>query len=1159
MKKVILLLSLFIFVNVAYSQWQQFTIPYSYSDMSLTISNPAFPSADVGYVIASVYITESSSYDYSRVYRTTNKGINCSSLYNIPFSNPTVYSLCFINTATGYFARFVQSYRPYTMEVYKTINSGQGWSKIGQISNITHPVQPPIPDHIPSYFYMKFVNENTGYLAEWTNVYKTTNGGVNWFTIKSYSNTGYDILDIDISRNDNNKVIFGGYFGAGSLGNPILLKSNDGGVTFTEIENGLSNNPVEGITSISLIEENNNEYIYCAGEGGIGKVTNGGSLELISSPYSFYYFDQKFISFNNANTGVLYADNCLRRSTNGGVNWSEEQYLGNIKMDGITKCGDVVVGSAHDGTLLGQQSDYAFTRKIPIHGQFAFDLIPNPNYSGHFSVFDYLEGGTLYIPGTLEVYGGSLAVEADDKILENGNKIFYRWQTSMNTGYPYIDRTESYITANYKSKLKSTVPNAISPVSQTKAIKDTNGVINVIYESMGGIFYTKSTDNGQTFSMEEIVNYHPTEFSGTDNYNPCLAEIKPFLLNYPPVLGAQNMAAVWERKEGSSIKVRFSKRRDHETYPYVPAPPNNWMGPIDLFTITGVPTGFECKPRLFMTKTGDGYPDSLVAVLYLRPVDGKNQLWIFGKSGSNNYNNCIVSGNNIASFSATAIMQNTMSRSLNIHIAFVQDGNIKYAHGLLEGNQYGAYWTPLLSEDITVSTVNFLQNRGEPDITLRNASNSSENYNMQPVVTYKGQTPVRVIIQNGNDQPQEINITYYPVIVRERLASGNWASGYSQYNSSTIQQSPNIEGSKNRDSYILNFKRGSSTFIQNVVKWEGFFGTNYRCNPCSFDGVDAKFVRGGLFNQYPQVQNLHKLVSSSSIYETGVRAFDINTNPCLRDDPGAEVAGIVVNENMAYSFNLGSIMVNSEIIGFDSELDTTIESGGELNENLKSKPFLLNDNDTLVIGRNAFYLDAGGGNFSEVQYAVYLTNNNTGENFLELARDTVHAGDSIQIEYLEGFVIQNIPGGFDSFYVQMQIDTAWLGGGDDFGLNRISNDLSGGGDAPAIKKMIFWKNAKPLINNIPNAFNLYQNFPNPFNPLTKIKYDLPKSVSGGVNVTIKIYDIIGREVTILVNNEFKKAGRYEVNWNASNYASGVYIYRIQAGDYVSTRKMVLLK
>ncbi len=106
-----------------------------------------------------------------------------------------------------------------------------------------------------------------------------------------------------------------------------------------------------------------------------------------------------------------------------------------------------------------------------------------------------------------------------------------------------------------------------------------------------------------------------------------------------------------------------------------------------------------------------------------------------------------------------------------------------------------------------------------------------------------------------------------------------------------------------------------------------------------------------------------------------------------------------------------------------------------------------------------------------------------------------------------------------------------------------------------------------INGDIPKEFNLYQNFPNPFNPITKIKYDIPPSKGArGMIVKLIVYDIIGREVAVLVNNEFKTAGRYEINWNAINFASGVYIYRIQArqvgsstGDYVSTKKMVLVK
>lgn len=88
----------------------------------------------------------------------------------------------------------------------------------------------------------------------------------------------------------------------------------------------------------------------------------------------------------------------------------------------------------------------------------------------------------------------------------------------------------------------------------------------------------------------------------------------------------------------------------------------------------------------------------------------------------------------------------------------------------------------------------------------------------------------------------------------------------------------------------------------------------------------------------------------------------------------------------------------------------------------------------------------------------------------------------------------------------------------------------------------------------PTKFSLYQNFPNPFNPSTTISYQIPKTA----NVTIKAFDILGREVATLVNEE-KPAGNYEVKFDASNIASGIYYYQIKTGKFVQTRKMILLK
>ena len=89
---------------------------------------------------------------------------------------------------------------------------------------------------------------------------------------------------------------------------------------------------------------------------------------------------------------------------------------------------------------------------------------------------------------------------------------------------------------------------------------------------------------------------------------------------------------------------------------------------------------------------------------------------------------------------------------------------------------------------------------------------------------------------------------------------------------------------------------------------------------------------------------------------------------------------------------------------------------------------------------------------------------------------------------------------------------------------------------------------------IPNLFSLSQNYPNPFNPTTKISYSIPHTITA----TLKVYDVLGREITTLVNGE-KSAGNYEVDFDASKLASGIYIYQLRAGNFTSSKKMLLLK
>jgi hypothetical protein len=91
-------------------------------------------------------------------------------------------------------------------------------------------------------------------------------------------------------------------------------------------------------------------------------------------------------------------------------------------------------------------------------------------------------------------------------------------------------------------------------------------------------------------------------------------------------------------------------------------------------------------------------------------------------------------------------------------------------------------------------------------------------------------------------------------------------------------------------------------------------------------------------------------------------------------------------------------------------------------------------------------------------------------------------------------------------------------------------------------------------NSLPLTFALKQNYPNPFNPSTMIAFDLP---SAG-HVQLRVFDLLGREVASLLDEQ-RNAGRYHVEWNASQFSSGIYFYQIQAGSFTATKKLILLK
>lgn len=147
--------------------------------------------------------------------------------------------------------------------------------------------------------------------------------------------------------------------------------------------------------------------------------------------------------------------------------------------------------------------------------------------------------------------------------------------------------------------------------------------------------------------------------------------------------------------------------------------------------------------------------------------------------------------------------------------------------------------------------------------------------------------------------------------------------------------------------------------------------------------------------------------------------------------------------------------------------------------------------------------------------------------------EPVHPGDTVEVSV--HFFTSSIAA---TGHVQIQVGTAHNPN------NRTTINQFGSTEPNAVND----------DNHAVKEFTVFQNYPNPFNPATTISYAVPQRT----NVNIKVYNITGKEITTLVN-EVKEAGAHTVNFNAENLSSGIYFYRVTAGQFTTVRKMILIK
>jgi hypothetical protein len=1139
------------------------------------INNYDFSSVYPGYYViqmqflnADIGFTRIKSGNAIKILKTVNRGstwyeVNSYNIYSYEqFVNTYMY---FINELTGFRSHIPTDKDKNILD--KTTDGGITWVRKINTTNIVA-LQPLISYSAAHGFYLMLDGKYPDYNLK---IYRSIDGFESYEVVYDQ----YPWLLNDKFRFFNSKSFEDGQIAAvgfvqrGNNTDYFRLITNNEPPYRPYISHGTTF--VDNYLKLEYITKTNNNYNYL----GTQEYTSGGlsgtrfyfdfdqnNSTLINSQYSYSRVGGLSLSTNSK--GFALIDDKVYWTLNSGQNWSQDGILTSSVTSGqdmLTSFSDVCYAVTSPGKF--------HTRKIPGYFNTNFDWQAGNN--GSIAV----DGENVGTPSTGYFRGGSTTLYANKYLVNPSNNTeacFYYWGgncsgSMSNNSNSYLINSGSYINADYKTKFISQDINSIRGATQTKVIKDTivNGVsaIHQINQSMGGIFYTKSTDNGANFKPEEVVNYNINRNDYWGNKNAFMNIIR---IQDKPVTvydSERNVAVVWERYNPSNGKdeIKVAKRylNINNQEPYWSTYDDYGGG---VFTSFPSNSDFEAKPKIFVREVGSLNNDYcyLYLVPHLRPDGNQTKLIVTLRYKDQNIDYLIDNGN-ISDLAVTSPF-NFTTGMFPIHFVYKKDNRIRYKYAEIGTYVWGLgeatpYYQPYPSLDYEISNNTSMLARNTPDITLKNISNNPNASNMQPVVSYQAQYTTKIIIENEDGPIRNVSSNYYPIVVRERILNTNggvqWSPQNIQYNSNATQQNPGLEGSKNKNSYVLSYSMNNNVYMIKIPNWEGD-GTYYSTRNNMLVN-DARLVEGSMYNSIA-TQQIYTLEPYSSIFKINQYDYSI-TNGTNIENPFDGVCGTLIEDNIQYSFNLGSILVNNDPVNFNIKLDTVIDNSVGLNDFMTSNSFTLNENDTLIIGRNAHYVaNDESGNFLGIEYWVNLVNENTGEIHRVLAHDTLKTGDSTVIEYLEGYIIRDIDEGQGSFYVQLVVDSI---NADGYG-GSIINGFSGSeetGDNHNIKRKIFWEDAKITSsnNNLPTSFNLYQNFPNPFNPATIIKYDLPKDVK----VTIKIYDLLGREVVTLINDEYKNAGRYELAWNAANYATGVYIYRIEAGDYVSTKKMVLVK
>jgi hypothetical protein len=692
---------------------------------------------------------------------------------------------------------------------------------------------------------------------------------------------------------------------------------------------------------------------------------------------------------------------------------------------------------------------------------------------------------------------------------------FHHWDNgSTNTIRSNIQVTApTTITAYYKGNLCSNDQNGVKNPSQRKMVRTDNGQYHVVYESMGTVWYTYSLTSNfyGAWSPEEALHNH--------GKNPAIDydgnTVKIVFEYYDPQVGGEAKICLFTYELGLLVDNEDIPDVGYTSSYYGNAKPVISYTQHEIFVAyrTGTTGGIKQKTKWYSTN------------------------WDWGTETD-------IPGTNADCINPSVTGLRLPACIADIYIAYENFGAIYFRQATRQAADWNWYYFNLVPK--CLSALSGFNSNHFPVISLSNV-NSDGRYLM---VSWQGiYDPAAPIPKTDGTKP------IYRKAAIVKTGSIDLARGITWGTPSNF--SNNVDYTSNGS---LTTQYGS------IMTWsesDGEFSKYVRRrNPFGYDAINPLYANG-----------IHTLISNGTEFVImKAMVFNKSTNApyflnrCTNDftyipdgmgkvteagivDISYGRSGIVEKNGIEFVFNIGDVLLNGETIKFIERADTLpVTSIEELNSAVKTDTLLLNPQSELIFSDyyyvvNCEKADSLLTNDFNINFKCELVKLSTGE-VVGVFEEVNYNKSNLEEYGYQGYLVDCSGIEAGDYYLRL---TSSMNEEVGLSLSDIQMD-----NVLLNKENLNIRNFKG--ETLPIEYSLEQNYPNPFNPTTTIRYQIPKD---GM-VTLKVYDILGAEVTTLVNEE-KITGKYEVSFDASSLASGVYIYRLNVNDFVNVKKMVMLK